>query len=191
MGTNYYFMTKNKALAHKCFAVEMDGYTVDEEYRIVDNPYLGYQIHLNKLSMGWRPLFQKHKEFSSWKELEKFYRSNWHLLDIYDEYGTKYTWAGYEARIFDHVNVKPTPMKWKYGIDPFGKIFSDNPKKRVFLDECDPEEADIWTPFNHIEYFKTEQRARGKWCYEYYYEPDLEYWNDPDHPFDWTEGDFS
>ena len=42
MGTNYYFMTQNKAFAHKHFAVEMDSYTVDEEYRIVDNPYLGY-----------------------------------------------------------------------------------------------------------------------------------------------------
>ena len=191
MGTNYYLMTRNKQLAHKYFAVEHDWGVADEEYRIVDNPYLGYEIHLNKCSMGWRPLFQRHKEFKSWKELERFYLDHADGLEIYDEYGRQFSWDQYKKIIFDHAAREPEPMKWQYGIDPFDKFFSDNPKKRIFLDKCDPEEAEIWTPFNHIEYFKTERRARGKWCYEYYYEPALEYWNDPDYKIDWTEGDFS
>ncbi|WP_159444383.1 hypothetical protein [Eubacterium uniforme] len=40
--------------------------------KIVDEPYLGYQVHLNKLSAGWRPLFQKHKTIKTFKELEEF-----------------------------------------------------------------------------------------------------------------------
>ena len=69
MGTNYYLMTRNKQLAHKYFAVENDWGITDEEYKIVDDPYLGYEIHLNKCSCGWRPLFQRHKSFKSWEEL--------------------------------------------------------------------------------------------------------------------------
>ena len=191
MGTNYYLMTRNKQLARKYFALEHDWGITDEEYEIVDDPYLGYEIHLNKCSWGWRPLFQMHKPFKSWKELERFYLDHADGLEIYDEYGEQFSWDQYKKKIFDHAAREPEPMKWVYGIDPLDKIFSDNPKKRIFLDKCDPEEAEIWTPFNHIEYFKTERRARGKWYYEYYYEPDSEYWNDPDHPFDWTEGEFS
>ena len=193
MGTNYYFMTKNKAFAHKCFATEMNGYTFDQEYSIVENPYLGYQIHLNKCSFGWRPLFQKHKAFSSWKELEKFYRENWHLLDIYDEYETKYTWDGYKSRIFDHVDVDPIPMRWEYGVDPIDSLFSENPKKRIHLAKCQPEEAEIWTPFDHVAYFNTEHNAKLKWGQNTfgYFPSDLHHWNDPDYPFDWTEGEFS
>ena len=191
MGTNYYLMTRNKQLARKYFALEHDWGITDEEYEIVDDPYLGYEIHLNKCSWGWRPLFQMHKPFKSWKELERFYLDHADGLEIYDEYGEQFSWDQYKKKIFDHAAREPEPMKWVYGIDPLDKIFSDNPKKRIFLDKCDPEEAEIWTPFNHIEYFKTERQARGRWCYEWYYEPDLEYWNDPDYKIDWTEGDFS
>ena len=191
MGTNYYLMTQNKQLAHKYFAVEHDWGITDEEYEIVDNPYLGYEIHLNKCSCGWRPLFQRHKPFKSWGELERFYLDHADGLEIYDEYGKQFSWDQYKKKIFDYAAIEPEPMKWVYGIYPLDKIFSDNPKKRIFLDKCDPEEAEIWTPFNHIEYFKTERQARGRWCYEWYYEPDLKYWNDPDYKIDWTEGDFS
>jgi len=62
MGTNYYFMSRNKEL-----------------------------IHLNKLSCGWRPLFQKHRAFDSFRELEAFYREHQADLEIYDEYGRQYS----------------------------------------------------------------------------------------------------
>ena len=55
MGTNYYFMSRNKEL-----------------------------IHLNKLSCGWRPLFQKHRAFDSFRKLEAFYREHQADLEIYD-----------------------------------------------------------------------------------------------------------
>ncbi len=46
MGTNYYLMSKSKKLMREYFAVETDYGTTDEEYEIVDEPYLGYQVHL-------------------------------------------------------------------------------------------------------------------------------------------------
>lgn len=72
MGTNFYLVSKSKKLIRENFAVEKDyGYT-EEEYGIVDEPYLGYRVHLNKLSCGWRPLFQRHKNIRTFKELEDF-----------------------------------------------------------------------------------------------------------------------
>lgn len=67
MGTNYYLISKNKKLIREYFAVETQYGISNEEYEIVDEPYLGYQVHLNKLSAGWRPLFQKHKTIKKFK----------------------------------------------------------------------------------------------------------------------------
>ena len=50
MGTNFYLMSKSKKLIRENFAVEQDYGITDEEYEIVDEPYLGYQVRLNKLS---------------------------------------------------------------------------------------------------------------------------------------------
>ena len=84
-------MTKSKRLAHKHFAVENSWGLSDEEYELVDHPYIGYEIHLNKLSMGWRPLFQKHKEFQTWNELEAFYLKYQRYLRIFDEYTEEFS----------------------------------------------------------------------------------------------------
>ena len=194
MGTNFYFMTKNKELAHKHFAVEHDWGVSDEEYEIVDAPYLGYEIHLNKLSMGWRPLFQEHKEFSSWDELESFYMDHKDDLEIYDEYGDKYEWIDYKKRIFGHAAREPEPMKWFYGTDPIDKVFSNHPKNRLYSDCCNPEEAEFWIPIDHVKYFESEKKAKEKFgVWEHPIFTDLNYWNDknPEYLIDWTEGDFS
>ena len=76
MGTNFYLMSRNKKLMREHFAVETEYDIKDIEYAIVDEPYLGYEIHLNKLSCGWRPLFQRHKTIKTFKELEEFCLKN-------------------------------------------------------------------------------------------------------------------
>ena len=76
MGTNYYFMSRNKELMQTYFAEKSEWGVLGEEYTIVDEPYLGYRCHLNKLSCGWRPLFQKHRAFDSFRKLEAFYRDH-------------------------------------------------------------------------------------------------------------------
>ena len=183
MGTNFYFMTKNKELAHKFF---------DREYELTEEPYLGYEIHLNKISIGWRPLFQKHKEFDTWNKLEQFYLSHKDNLDVYDEYGGKYEWEAYKKRIFDHATREQEPMKWYYGKDPKIKHLQIT-RDTLYYDRCKPEEADFWIPIDHVEYTKAEREARLKFGLgmgnEWYSE--IEYWNDPVYKIDWVEGDFS
>lgn len=67
MGTNFYFMSKDKKLMRENFAVETEYGIHDVEYEIVDEPYLGYEVHLNKLSGGWRALFQSNKNISTYR----------------------------------------------------------------------------------------------------------------------------
>ena len=93
MGTNYYLFTGSKQLARKYFAEVSEYGYVDAEYEIVDEPRLGYEIHLNKCSCGWRPLFQCHKAFKSFAELESFFKKHEKSLIIYDEYGEEFEWS--------------------------------------------------------------------------------------------------
>ena len=191
MGTNYYMMVKDREFAHKHFAVEMDGYTANEEYEIVDYPYLGYQIHLNKCSWGWLPLFQRHREFQTWDELESFYLANSDKIEIYDEYCTKYTFNEYKEIIFNHAERSPEPVKWVYDYTSWDlRHYSPSKHKYLHTEACDPKEADLWTPFNHKMYFETEKRASKKFgiggCFSV-----GDYYDDPIYTIDWTDGDFS
>lgn len=193
MGTNYYLMTKSKELAHKHFAIENDWGVSDAEYDIVEEPYLGYEIHLNKLSLGWRPLFQQHKAFKTWAELERFCTEHQAEIEIYDEYNKKFDFDKYKERIFDHAAREPKPMKWEYGYESIDlKYHPETARKHLHTVSCNPEEAELWIPFNHIEYFETEKAAKKKFgAYNYLIFDDFKYWNDPDYKIDWTEGDFS
>ena len=193
MGTNYYLMTRNKELAHKHFAVETEYGVTNQEYEIVEEPYLGYEVHLNKLSWGWRPLFQKHREFKTWNELERFYLDHSEDLEIYDEYGTRLEFDKYKKIVFGHADREPEPVKWVYDYESLElKLHPENARKRLHLEHCGPEEADLWIPFDHVKYFESEKAAKKKFkAYSYYICDGFDYWNDPDYPIDWTKGDFS
>lgn len=45
------------------------------------------KLHICKLSVGWRPLFQVTKFYSNVKELKDFYNNNKDRINIIDEYG--------------------------------------------------------------------------------------------------------
>lgn len=187
MGTNYYLMTRNKSLIREHFG---DGWG---EYEIVDEPYLGYEIHLNKCSGGWRPLFQRHKAFKTFRELERFYLDHAAGLEIYDEYNEKYSWDSYKEIILNHMSVEPRPLRWVYDIDPIDKI-TGGTKKHVRTENCLPEEAELWIPIDHILYFQTKKEAYkrfGQYYWMHDMDLDFKYWNDPDYPIDWTDGWFS
>lgn len=157
-----------------------------EEYSIVDEPFLGYQCHLNKLSYGWRPLFQKHKAFDSFRKLEEFYREHQADLEIYDEYGKKYSWEEYFETVYEHSRRSTEPVKWVYEVDP---MFSSK-EPSLHTVSCCEDEAELYVPFNHMEYEETLNKARSKFCvYERRYGEE-KYWNDPKYLFDWTEGEF-
>ena len=186
MGTNFYLMSKSKKLMREYFAVEKDYGFTDEEYQIVDEPYLGYQVHLNKLSIGWRPLFQKHRKIRTFKELEDFCLKNNNIVVIYDEYGKKYTWKQYQDRIYRHSQCKPEPFKWVYKADT---LFNDR-RATLHTVPCTEQEAEIYTPFCHRLYNEGERQACRRFkIYERHW-THIKYWEDPDYPFDWTEGEF-
>ena len=194
MGTNYYFITKNSQFAHKYFATKSyDNYYYDGEYELLENPYLHFAIHLNKCSCGWRPLFQIHRAFDSFKALEEFYYKHQKYLKIRDEYGKKYTFEDYKQEMMDHASRTPEPYKWVHGIEEIDKHYYSMPRPRLHLEDCNPEEADIWTPFNHLEYSRTQKEAMQKFGIWESWMRSNEWYshNDPDYPFDWSKGEFS
>ena len=186
MGTNFYLMSKSKNLMRTYFAVDGNCGPINEEYTSVDEPYLGYQVHLNKLSAGWRPLFQKHKTIKTFKELEYFCLENDSIIGIYDEYGKKYTWKQYFDKVTSHNQYPVRPCKWVYEKDPF---FKDR-GPTVHIVSCTEQEAEIYTPFCHRLYAEKERQARSRFnVYEKIW-GEIKYWEDPDYPFDWMEGEF-
>lgn len=87
-----------------------------DEYEIVDDPYLGYRIHIGKRSCGWKPLFQAHKNaYNSVSDMMKFIM-NHPEIHIFDEYKNLLSmeqlkeelvdWAEHqEKRIIDYEGV--------------------------------------------------------------------------------------
>ena len=138
------------------------------------------------MSCGWRPLFQRHKNIKTFKELEDFCLKNINVVGIYDEYGKKYTWKQYYDRVYSHSQRKPEPFKWVYEIDT---IFNDS-RPTLHVVHCTEQEAEIHIPFCHKEYDEQEKQAQRRFhVYERSWR-DAKYWEDPDYPFDWTEGEF-
>ena len=71
-------MTTDKELVNKYF---------DGEYEIVDDPYLGYEIHIGKRASGWKPIFEDHNSaYDSVSGLLDFLQRHRDKVKIYDEY---------------------------------------------------------------------------------------------------------
>lgn len=193
MGTNYYFFTKNKELAKEFFPFSRfpNGRQSDGAV-LVDEPDFGYEIHLCKTSCGWAPLFENHpKAFHTFAELERFYLDNKESLTVYDEYGTEFEFEEFKNDIIQHSQRAPEPMRWVYETD---KFFSPN-RKILSVRPCEAEAAEIYIPFRHDEYFRTEMNARQKFGTTGlgFYQDDIlnDYSRDPDYKFDWVNGTFS
>ena len=111
MGTNYYLMTKSKELVSQYF---------DGEYEIVDSPYMGYRIHLNKCSMGWKTAFQSHRmAYTSVKELRQFLFSHKNETEIYDEYDEKFSVDQYDREVLHRDENTTYRVALKWGQDKF------------------------------------------------------------------------
>lgn len=88
MGTNFYFHTKNKAIAEKY---------AGWEYELTDTPDWAYEIHIAKTSYGWLPLFQYRETMPSVKAMKEVYDTG--EFKIYDEYNKEYTWDEFDERV--------------------------------------------------------------------------------------------
>jgi hypothetical protein len=91
VGTNFYFFTKDKSAAVHYFG--------ESSYELVDEPQLGYEIHIAKTSCGWLPLFQAHKYCQSVSDMNDAYDSGY--FSIYDEYGEEYDWDEFAERVLE------------------------------------------------------------------------------------------
>lgn len=137
-------MTTNKELVHRYFP---------GEYEIVEEPYLGYEIHIGKRSCGWKPLFQEHKNaYTSVSEMMQFIREH-PEIQIFDEYGDSFSvdqlkeelvdWAEHQKKRIieyegvgkiqtpiDHVEISERESEWSliqvsYWHDKDGYDFTD------------------------------------------------------------------
>lgn len=113
MSTNYYMLSQSKGFAEKYF---------HGEYELTDTPMFGYEIHIGKRSMGWKPLFQEHKHaYDSVEGLMAFIKNN--SVVLYDEYGIILTetelkenlidWGG-KIKTNDIINLSQKGLKEHY-----------------------------------------------------------------------------
>ena len=143
MGTNYYLMTKSKELVSQYF---------DGEYEIVDSPYMGYRIHLNKCSMGWKTAFQSHRmAYTSVKELRQFLTSHKDEMEIYDEYDEKFSVDRYDQEVLHRDENTTYRVALKWGKDKFFGGYTTVEAEEGY------EGPVIHTPIDHMEYAKFEK----------------------------------
>lgn len=175
MGTNYYMMTKDKTIVEEYFP---------DEYKIVDNPYLGYEIHIGKQSWGWCPLFERHdKAYNSVEAMLKFLEFHKVDIEIYDEYGEKFSIAELKEELIDWAKHQPVRyMKYVSEGVP-NKILGG----RDYLIESTEDDYDIKSPFDHVEYHELDPYNEKRWIDE---SCEPFYTKDKD-GYDFVRGDFS
>ncbi len=147
MSTNYYIMTQDKSFVKKYFS---------NEYEIVDEPYLGYEIHIGKRSAGWKPLFARHnKAYNSVREMKEFIKEHENCIRIFDEYENEYNLDMLEKELIKWGVSQPIEYLKYY---PEGVINPISHIRKEFL-YVDAETADIKVPIDHLEY---ERLTTGK-----------------------------
>lgn len=184
---DYYFQTLSSDFVEQYFPGDY------EEY---DSGY--YRVHLNRLYYRWLPLFQKHQQFDTFEGLKEFYYriKKEHLLYplyIVDDCGNKLSWEKYEEAILKHISQqRHRPYKWTYRVF---ELFGDKPILTPEL--CDESEAELFEPFSHVEYAKTQEMAEKKFnAYAHYRGTDHafsspdKYKTDPCLPIDWIDRKF-
>lgn len=165
--------TTNKNFVEKYFS---------DEYELVDSPYFGYEIHIGKRSIGWKPLFQGHnKAYKSVEEMKQFITNNYDLLKIYDEYGKYFTLNELQEELIDWgKNQSVRYMKYiPEGVPD--EVFGG----KKYLIESTADEYDITIPFDHIEYEKLDP-YKERWINN----GTSHYSKDKD-GYDFMKGDFS
>lgn len=120
-------MTTDKKLVKKYF---------DGEYEIVDDPYLGYEVHIGKRSSGWKPLFEAHENaYNSVSGLLDFLQKYHDKIEIYDEYN----------ELLSISKLKEELVDW-----------AENQKKRII--HYDDYIGGIQAPIDHVEMDQRDDR---------------------------------
>lgn len=143
MSTNYYMITKDKDFVKKYFP---------NEYELTDLPYFGYEVHIGKRSIGWKPLFQGHKKaYNSVSEMIDFFKRFDNECMLYDEYN----------RILSIEQLNEELVKWgeyqttKYmKYIPGGRLWNGKGGWKKYFTEGTIDDYDIVKPYDHVEYGK-------------------------------------
>ena len=155
MGTNYYLHTKDKRLVAEHFPAE---------YTLTDIPDFGYEVHLCKMSVGWKTLFQAHKfAYNSIKEMTAFFRQNKDKITIYDEYDDKQDLEEF-IDLYTNRDKLAAQHSQRLVIDAQGGIRRAD----------DTTESYITIPIDHLAYGD----FMSKYRYFSGFESVREYWND-------------
>lgn len=153
MSTNYYMIITDKNLVEKYFP---------DEYRIVDKPYWGYEIHIGKRSYGWCPIFERHnKAYRSVKEMIEFLSRYHDVIGIYDEYGTEISIKELQEELIDwkeHQEIRYMKYVPKGVPD---ELFGGT---KYFI-EGTKDDYDITIPYDHIEYVKLNRFEAASYFY--------------------------
>lgn len=177
MGTNYYLFTKNKQLCDEFFPFE---------YEIVDQPEFGYRIHVSKNSYGWKTLGQIHKNaFSTLEQFRFFYQTYEAELSIVDEEKRIVSLDKFVDTIINRGAPSNKYVKFTYRHD------ERCGRPMIFEDKCSVEEADLALPLSHCEYQTKYHEAQHKYGVYPTFDMSIKYYEDPVHPMEWTEGEFS
>lgn len=156
MGTNYYLHTKDKRLVAEHFPAE---------YTLTDVPDFGYEVHLCKMSAGWKTLFQAHKfAYNSVKEMTAFFRENKDRITIYDEYDSKQDLEEF-IDLYTNRDKLAAQHSQKLSVNAQGSM------RGVSDDTTEPY---ITTPIDHIEYKDFMERQTDVTVFRDY----VEHWND-------------
>ena len=139
MGTNFYFISKNKDAMNKWFG--------ENQYELTDTPFWGYEAHIAKISIGWLPLFQAYKNIQSVKDIKACYDTG--EFKIYDEYNDQYTWEGFKKTVVNHNGGYLGAIKREY----VSKTYDDLPHYR---------------PISHLEIKESAVFSKDKDGYEFY-----------------------
>lgn len=171
MGTNYYIHSKDKQFMTDHFS---------GEYEIVDIPDFGYEVHICKMSFGWRTLFQAHNmAYTSVKHMVEFFRENKNKFTVWDEYGGQQDLEEFIELCLTRDSIRERTDKHKF-------IWKKSAMSDLTKDD-DATSDYIETPFDHIEYMDFEKKHGGG--YGSFDHRDW-YWND-DEGFNFMNGDFS
>lgn len=85
-------------------------------------------VHICKLSGGWKPLFEQTKFYSSFEEFEDFYNKYKDYFTIINEEGIELTFEGFKKNVFEKVSNTENQSHLQYNsqLDYSIKYYKDN-----------------------------------------------------------------
>ena len=107
MGLNFYFKLINKE------TLEYEMKELQEKYPLTKFT-VESDIHICKLSAGWKPLFSSNEHFKSIEEIEEFALYNFCDYEIEDEYGKRYSFEEFKLIISNLQTVDGLQSHIKY-----------------------------------------------------------------------------